>query len=184
MIFGNPHKFAILADCVNAWTEDGGYLNGVFHFIIDSQIFPEKARVATLSGEVFCFDRVHPLVCFPENDRLFHASPSIAFKEMMDLALPQEVDASGDYPAPDERYKASTYNLEDGGAFVFSVSYGDKVRILGAQLSRQKLDESGVFQWEEIFPVAIHEVLLSRDEISSVVSGFMSSFESGFKYHE
>ncbi|WP_372392882.1 Imm42 family immunity protein [Xanthomonas sp. NCPPB 3582] len=176
MVFGDPHKFAILAAPVDKWTDPESYVNGIFHFIIDGNFLPEKTRVATLSGDAFCFDDNHPLISFPENEVLFNEPPAIAFKNIMELILPQELDPHGNYPPPDERYKASTYNLEDGGSYVFVVCWGDRVRVLGAQVSRQKPDAEGVLQWEEVIPTTIHEVYLSKDEALNIASGFISNF--------
>ncbi|WP_082473414.1 MULTISPECIES: Imm42 family immunity protein [Xanthomonas] len=177
MIFGNPHKFAILAAPVSKWTDPESYVNGIFHFIIDGEIFPEKLRVATLGGDAVCFDFNHPLIAFPENERIFHSSSLDAFNEMMELALPQNLNEAEEYPESDEKYKASTFNLEDGGAYVFSVSYRDQVRLVGAQVSRQKLDSAGVLQWEDLLPLVIYEAYLTKNEISEVVNGFLSSVE-------
>ncbi|MCS3748623.1 hypothetical protein FHY18_004260 [Xanthomonas arboricola] len=169
MIFGDLHEFAILAIPVNEWTDQGSYVNGLFHFIINGHFLPEKARVATLGGDAVCFDADHPFISFPEDEKLFNGPPEIAFNKMMRLVLPQEPGPTGNYPSPDERYKASTYNLEDGGSYVFSVSFGDKVRILGAQVSHQIPDAEGVLQWEEIAPPSIHQVYLSKNDTSDIM---------------
>lgn len=55
MVFGNPQKFAIMTELIPSWTSPDSYKNGLLHFIIDGEFFPNTAKVATLGGRYILF---------------------------------------------------------------------------------------------------------------------------------
>lgn len=83
MIFGDPNKFAILMDYVPTWSSEGGYKNGLFHFIIGGKFFPDYASVAALSGDISCLSYDNALITVPENEYLFKAEKLDSFSKIM-----------------------------------------------------------------------------------------------------
>ena len=76
MIFGDPHKFAILAKEIPEWTVEGSYINGLFHYIVDSKFFPDYTVVSALGTDI----GVH----LSENsDLLFNMPKEEAFAKML-----------------------------------------------------------------------------------------------------
>lgn len=171
MVFGDPNNFAILVEKIECWTVDGNYENGLFHYVINGFFLPDIAGVATLSGDISCLACENSLVAFPEDHSVFRMPKQEAFKFMLRSMLPLLVDAEeeilDDFEA-DYKYQASTYNIEDNGCYVFAVSSGDNVRILGAKVSYPLLGDSGG-GWGIIDHVVVHEAFLSRAAVSEII---------------
>lgn len=180
MIYGDPLKFAVMVEKLSCWTAGGSYDNGLFHYIIDGVIVPDKAGVATISGEIFCLSSENSLVSFPENSELFFLSKDEAFKFMLDSMLPgfldceQEVFIEGN----EQRYKyqASTYNIEDNGFYVFSVSSGETVRILGAKVSELFQDVKGHGEWRDVRPINVCETFVSKQYVKCLVEEVVNEY--------
>ncbi len=171
MIFGNPAVFAILIEYLPIWSENS-YKNGMFHFCIDEFFFPDQVCVSCLGVDVFeLLSEDHPFVSFPENKGLFEGEKSNSFEIMLRMAYPGmfEEDIPDDFSAS-HLYRASTQILEDAGYFVFAVTYGDMVRVLGTKMTELKRDEvSGRNVWHKIDTPDIKEVFLNKSEVSEMI---------------
>ncbi|WP_145557819.1 immunity 42 family protein [Yersinia aldovae] len=180
MIFGDPNKFAILMDYVPLWSSEGGYKNGLFHFIVDGEFFPNYASVATLSGDISCLSDDNALITVPENEYLFKADKLDSFSKIMNAMLPNllnpDAEVSDDFEE-DYRYQASTYNLENDTCYVFSVGFMGKVRILAAKVSYLDGNDTEGYEWRNYNKLEVHEVILSKDEVHHIVSEVKEKYE-------
>lgn len=181
MIFGDPNKFAILMDHVASWDLDGGYKNGLFHFVVAGGIFPSYASVATLSGDVGCLSDDNALITTPENEKLFNMNKWDAFSNMMNAMLPNLLDPCAEVPddfETDYRYQASTYNLENDACYVFCVSFMNKIRILAAKVSYLSGNDTDGYEWKNISNIEINEVILPKGEVHYIVSEVKKKYQS------
>ncbi|EDJ9214638.1 hypothetical protein GFJ52_21240 [Salmonella enterica subsp. enterica serovar Bareilly] len=180
MIFGDPNKFAILIDYVPIWSSEGGYKNGLFHFVINGKFFPDYASVATLSGDISCLSDDNALITVPEDEYLFKAEKLDSFSKIMSAMLPNllnpDAEVSDDFEA-DYRYQASTYNLENDTCYVFSVGYMGQVRILAAKVSYLYGNDVEGYEWKNHNNLEVHEVILSKDEVHRIVSEVKAKYE-------
>lgn len=180
MIFGDPNKFAILMDYVPLWSSEGGYKNGLFHFIVDGKFFPTYASVATLSGDISCLSDDNALITVPENEYLFKADKLDSFSKIMNAMLPNLLDpdaeVSDDFKG-DYRYQASTYNLENDTCYVFSVGFMESVRILAAKVSYLDSNDTEGYEWRNYNNLEVYEVILFKDEVHGIVSEVKEKYE-------
>ncbi len=180
MVFGDPNKFAILMDYVPIWSSEGGYKNGLFHFIIDGKFFPDSANVATLSGDISCLSDDNALITVPEDEYLFKAGKLDSFSKIMSVMLPNLLDpdaeVSDDFEA-DYRYQASTYNLENDTCYVFSVGFMGEIRILAAKVSHLYGNDTEGYEWKNYNNLEVYEVILSKDEVHRIVSEVKAKYE-------
>ncbi|MEN6080852.1 immunity 42 family protein [Chromobacterium piscinae] len=165
MIFGDPNNFAVWVDYIPQWSADGGYRNGVFHFLMNRVIFPQNSSVATLSGDLYCLLNgalIKP-VC---DESLFLMPASEAFVFMLRSMLPELVGTdeliADDFVSTD-LYEASTYNLEEGGCYVFAVEHDGLVRVLGADV---RMVEKLGFKWED----GVVEVFVEKEQLRYIIS--------------
>ncbi|WP_447588186.1 immunity 42 family protein [Aquipseudomonas campi] len=173
MIIGDPNCFAILVEKVDIWTAEDSYINGIFHYIIGGYFLPEMVGVATLSGDIFCLSDDNALVAFPESRDLFFMPKEEAFKFMLSSMLPSILEPGKDVDdnfEEDFQYQASTYNIENGGSYVFAVSLGEQVRILGAKVNYLLFDDSGNGRWEVVDSIVVHEVFVNKDTVREIVN--------------
>ncbi|CNJ54327.1 hypothetical protein HB991_18600 [Yersinia mollaretii] len=180
MVFGDPNKFAILMDYVPLWSSEGGYKNGLFHFIIDGKFFPNYASVATLSGDISCLSDDNALISAPEDECLFKANKLYAFSKIMNLMLPNLLDPDAevlDDFEEDYRYQASTYNLENDACYVFSVGFMGEVRILAAKVSYLDGNDTEGYEWINYDNLEVQEVVLSKDEVQRIVNEVKEKYE-------
>ncbi|UYA60674.1 hypothetical protein NAL19_2557 [Pectobacterium sp. F1-1] len=172
MIFGDPNTFAILMEPVPVWSEDAGYTNGLFHFIINGKLFPDNASVATLDGDISCLSEDNALVTATEDKELFMADKHIAFTAMLNKMLPELMNPDANIPddfVTDYRYQASTYNLENNMCYVFAVSHNSKLRILAAKTSYLLGNDSDGYQWENFMTLDVQEIILPCDEVQKII---------------
>ncbi|WP_158248842.1 immunity 42 family protein [Chromobacterium sinusclupearum] len=166
MVFGDPNNFAILIDCLPGWSTDGGYKNGIFHFLMGRVIFPPNSSVATLSGDLYCL--LNGALANPACDEdLFSMVASDAFVFMLRSMLPELAGANeliADDFVPTDLYEASTYNLEESGCYVFAIENNGLVRILGADV---RMVEKNDFKWED----GVVEVFVEKEDLRCIISG-------------
>ncbi len=173
MILGDPHKFAILIDKVPAWSVEGSFNNGLFHYIIDGNFLPEAPNVATLGADIMDLKSDTSFLSMPEDKDLFEMEKTEAFKSMLRRMLPLMIDADSDVSddfEPDFTFRASTSSLEDAGCFVFAVLFNSEVRILGANVAALMQDEFGRGAWASNAQLTVHEARLGVSEMSEIVS--------------
>lgn len=174
MIFGDPHRFAILIQHIPEWGNDS-FKNGVFHFCIDGFFFPEEIRTSTLWVDVLSLDESNPLISHKEDENLFKMNASDAFNVMLGMISPELIGLE----EPDDfeqsyAYQASTENINDFGYAVFAVCNTDKIRILGAKHSELRENENGTNQWGRITTPNIKEATISKEEIIKIISGVLN----------
>jgi hypothetical protein len=181
MVFGDPNRFAILIEYVSEWSDDSNYKNGLFHFCIDGKLFPNKARVATLSGDIFCLSDGNALTTPVENKTFFEMGKSDALSSMLKTMLPERVEPDKEIPddfVTSYEYQASTYNLEDDYCYFFAVSMGSKIRIVGAQLSTLKEDSNAEHHWEDVLNPDIVEIYLDKHEVKKIIDSVINYYST------
>ncbi|WP_157953023.1 immunity 42 family protein [Limnobaculum parvum] len=179
MVFGDPNNFAILMELVPPWSLEDNYKNGLFHFIIDGKLFPDSAGVATLSGDVSCLSEDNALLSPLEDSILFSLDKIEAFSTMLRAMLPTLLDPNVDVPDDFETnysYQASTYNLEDNACYVFAVSSGDEIRILGAKTSYLSGNDIDGYKWINCEHLDVAEVILQKEEVHKIVNEIKMQF--------
>ncbi|WP_437610828.1 immunity 42 family protein [Erwinia sp. V71] len=173
MVFGDPNNFAILMEPVSAWSEDAGYNNGLFHFIINGKLFPDNASVATLDGDISCLSEDSALVTIVEDKALFTADKHTAFTTMLNKMLPELLNPDADVPddfVTDYRYQASTYNLENNMCYAFAVGHNMELRILAAKTSYLSGNDHDGYQWENLDNLDVQETILPHNEIEGIIA--------------
>lgn len=185
MVFGNPNRFAILMELIPCWTEEGNYKNGLFHFIVEAKIFPAWANSSTLSGDILCLEKKNnALIAMPENKELFFMDKEMAFKKLLDAMLPEKLNPDFEYPddfEEDYTYYAGTYNLEDGGCYVYAIGFEENIRILGARIS--SLIGNSIDGYDQInrdkFNIA--EIILPKAEVKQIIHDTKTYFDEKIK---
>ncbi|XXF07902.1 immunity 42 family protein [Pseudomonas sp. D2-3] len=179
MIFGDPSKFAILIDRVGAWTAEGNYENGIFHYVIDGAVMPDLMSVATLGGDISCLSDSNSLVLFPENESFFKGPKQDVFVSALQEIFPTALDPSADVPddfVEDYTYQASTYNLESNGFYVFAAASGDVVRILGAKVSSLSPGCVGNLEEEAVVDLNVFETFVVKHEVDNILAEVRAFF--------
>lgn len=168
MIFGDPHRLAIWTEYVPEWS--GGYKNGLFYLVINSNMYPEKIRVSTLSVDLFeIIDSDCALVSQPRNDQIFGLSTKEAFNKLFNLAYP-ESSADDEYPEQNFNYCITSSNISDSGCCFFALSNETSVRIIGGKTERLIRDEmEDKNYWETIKQPIIEDVIISKNEIETII---------------
>ncbi|GKX56137.1 hypothetical protein SOASR030_22490 [Leminorella grimontii] len=181
MIFGDPNHFSILIEYLPQWSAVGSFKNGLFHFCIDGNLYPDSARVATLGGDIFCLSEGNALISPISDERIFKMDKKEAFFLMLETMLPEfvnpDIDLSDDF-VESYQYQASTYNLEDGGCYVFAVSFKDMIRILGAKLSVLKGDDKTGYRRVNIAEPYISDVVLEKNVVSDIVKSTINFYSN------
>ena len=185
MIFGDPHQFAILIEKVPEWTVPGSYENGLFHYIIDGQLFPDNANVSTLGGDIGCLSKDNALINPPEDTHLFNLPRQQAFAAMLNSMFPEilnpGIEVSDDF-VTDYKYMASTYNLEDRHCYIVAVSSGPKIRIMGAKTSFQVGNKVEGYAWKDCETLNIYEAFLSKKAVLKIIKEVKSKVEISRDY--
>lgn len=182
MIFGDPYKFAILVEKVPAWNVHGGYIQGLFHFIIDGKLFPDNITTATLDSVVAVYFNEENALFNPPEDKLIFSMPKEeAFPKMVNAMRPDFLNPDVDIPDDFEenyRYKASTYNIDDEGFYVCAVAYGNKVRILGTKTHYLTGNIEDGREWMNCETLDIYEACLAKKEVLKIVKAVKASVAS------
>lgn len=171
MIFGDPYKFAVLVEHIPEWS-GRGFKNGLFHYFIDGELFPDKVATATLNVEVVFLGENNSLVAFPENREIFEATKEHAFNVMLGMISPELVDPDAQVPdefEPSYIYLAATPNSSDAGFYSFCVAHGNIVRVVGAKISSKKRDNLGNLIWVDENPMHVQEAFLSKGEMREII---------------
>ncbi|MDF7671052.1 immunity 42 family protein [Orbaceae bacterium ESL0721] len=171
MIFGNPSTFAILIEEIPLWNPDNTtFHNGLFHYILNEEIYPEKLGIATLSIDInMLLDPSNALVSQPEESYYFSLPADEAFKKIYDLTYPEST-VENEYPEQIFSYKADTVNITDAGIQTFALANSSKVRILAARTCKlTKNPKNGYYQWQDLKQIRVNEVILSRIELNLIL---------------
>ncbi|MQL50031.1 hypothetical protein GEA64_20145 [Photorhabdus khanii] len=179
MIFGDPNHFAILIEYLSDWSTENGYRNGLFHFCIDGKLYPNSAKVATLGGDILCLSDSNALVLPVENNNIFNMEKKEAYFSMLKTMLPEraepEKEVSDDF-VTSYKYQASTYNLENDCCYVFAVSNGSMIRILGAKLSVLNGNDDVGYHWEEILKPHVTDIILEKETVKNIVTSTINYY--------
>lgn len=169
MIFGDPRYFAIIVEPVELWSNTGD-INGVLSFIIDGHYISNQVNIADLLADAQALLTDNALVTQPPDKRLFSMKKNEAFNEIMARMKPAILDASHE-PSDDflENYafQASPPSVEDSGCYLFAISDGDKVRVLGAQCCYLVGDVSP--EWVCGPAQEVYEATLPENELRELV---------------
>ncbi|WP_168386440.1 immunity 42 family protein [Erwinia amylovora] len=175
MIFGDPYRFAVLIQHIPDWSDET-YKNGLFHFCIDGDFFPNEISTSTLWVDVYSLiDESNPLISFKDDENLFVMDKDKAFTLMLGMISPELIglEETDDFE-PSCIFQASTENINDAGFMVFSVSNKDSVRILGAKYNELKQDENGNNYWSRIFNPNVKESVLAKKEINEIMTSVIT----------
>lgn len=157
MIIGNPYKFSIFTKIIKEWNDDDTFCNGVLIFCIDGGLFPEEVVTASLRGEIACIrEKLEHLTI---DNRLFHMSKNEAFVEIYNITYPEKWDRDNDY-----RFDISPMSLSDMHCYIFAVSDGEKVRVMGA-----KLDYIMAESRHKLMDIDIKEAVIAIEELNDIV---------------
>ena len=142
MVIGNPNKFSIIVDVIPEWSSDG-FVAGLFYISIGGFLFPDNIVNTTLNGELYSFfkNSSSSLLTRPVNVELFGEKKLIAYKKLYSLAFPDFGDDDGNFIENNYLYFCDFKELQNHGCYIFSVSDGKNIRILGAKNSNNKLME-------------------------------------------
>lgn len=172
-VFGDPNRFALIAESVHSWNEAPGAGNGIFHFLVDRRVFPRRTRVSALSADIGALSAGNALVDFPSNPAICDLDADEAFRSLLNGMLPyilMDEDEIPDDFETDYTYQASTSNLEDEGCFAFAVGTGSRVRILAAEIERDP--STGARH-----VVEVSEVWIEKDEVTAIIDGAKQALE-------
>lgn len=117
MIFDNPYHFAIWKEFVPQQSES--YKNGLFHFIINGNLYPDDIRTSTLSSDLNeITDNDCALISQPQNNEIFNLPTEIAFKCLFDLTYPESSEKD-EYPEQIFDYCITSSNVSSRGGCFF-----------------------------------------------------------------
>jgi hypothetical protein len=177
MVIGDPFRFGFILDHVPVWSSDG-FIACVFIMCIEEEMFPKKLANTTMNSDLYHFFGSDPsaLVSQPVNQELFHADKREAFMRMFDLYAPGTFYDVEDWDAVDNDYTylASTLTMTDDRSYVFAVSDGERVRVLGAEMIFGR-DENDT----ETCTVSdvINEYILPKEELNQYVGELKNEYE-------
>jgi len=176
MIIGNPYKFAILFQRVDAWNRDLTDNNGAFALCIDGKLFPKFPNdiINTIIPRSV-YDIKDSLENIPVNEEIFDMNKKEAFSTLNKLVYPEfdgeksdEENIDGDY-----RYELSVEYLNDHGGKYFAVKKDGKMRILAANLDYNYEESNYIFDG-----VTITEVILEKDYINKIINQLEEAMQS------
>ncbi|MFM2479670.1 Imm42 family immunity protein [Celerinatantimonas sp. MCCC 1A17872] len=166
MVIGDPHKFAIVVDVVDKWSSDG-FVSGLFFISIDGYLFPNELNNTVLNSEFFMFfnNSNSSLLTKPVNVTLFNSDKFDAYKELYKITFPEQCDNVSDFLENNYSYLCGFNEMENYGCYIFSVSNGDSVRILGGIVDDELFnqDENGLSKR------IIKETFISKTELDNLM---------------
>ena len=94
MIIGDPYKFSLFIEVVDAWNIDETFCNGVLLFSIDGNYFPKEITTTALKGELWFLKEklLNPVV----NEKIFAMETKQAFTEIYNISFPEDIDVYND----------------------------------------------------------------------------------------
>lgn len=164
MIFGNPDRFAVLFELVEAWNDSDAFLNGLLYFCIGGELFPDEMLSSTLSYEIPVLQ--DQLVHIAVDQQVFALPKKLAFCHMYRAAFPEDWETTDN----DYRYQLTPDSFGDADCHVFAVSNGEYVRVLGGGLKR---DAGGEDDFENIH---VSEGLVAVPEWDRMVSKLKDAY--------
>lgn len=166
MIIGDPYKFSLLIERIDAWNVDRTFSNGVLLFSIDGNYFPKEIMTIELKGELRHLKEklLNPVV----NEKIFSMQTKQAFTEIYNITFPEDIDEYNDYS-----FDISPEAFSDKDCFVFVVSNGGKVRIMAAYLE-YILSESR----HNLQNAKIIETVISTEELEKIILELGNLFTS------
>jgi len=176
MIIGDPYKFAILFQRVDAWNRDLTDNNGAFALCIDGKLFPKFPNdiINTIIPRSV-YDIKDSLENIPVNEEIFDMNKKEAFSILNELVYPEFDDEKSDEENKDNdfRYELSVECLNDRGGKYFAVKKDGKMRILAANLDYNYEESNYIFDG-----VTITEVILEKDYINKIINQLEEAIQS------
>ncbi|WP_145570840.1 immunity 42 family protein [Yersinia bercovieri] len=167
MIFGDPYRFAIWVEYIPEWSDS--YKNGFFYFFVNGNMYPDDVRTSTLYVDFHdVIDENNALSSQPCNDAIFNAPTNEAFDALFKLAYPESTQ-DDEYPDQVFDFCASSTIINDSGAYFFAVSNENLVRIIGGKITKL-VDRDNRKVWENIERPLIEDIVISKNEISDIVT--------------
>ncbi len=168
MIFGNPYQFAIWTELVPQWSES--YKNGLFHLIINGNLYPDDIRTSTLSSDLYEInDSDCALISQPQNNEIFYLSTEIAFKRLYDLAYPESSEED-EYPEQVFDYCITSSNISSRGGCFFAVSNDISLRIIGGIIQHLVKDESEDKDvWKYIKKPLLQDITILKHDLNEIM---------------
>ncbi len=158
MLIGDPYKFAIIFDRVDAWNASLSDSNGYFSLCVDGKVFPEFAINSILSVSIN--DVRNSLVNIPADETIYDMDKDDAIKVLYQLVYPDfDSDDENDY-----RFLISTNDLTDNDYFIFAVGGKDRIRLLAAKLMYDFAESTHIFEKAEIT-----DIVIEKEEINDIV---------------
>jgi len=148
MLSGNPDKFAVWYDAVDAWSTPK-FANGCFGFFIGEEFV--WSRRSTLGVDMHMLSQLHCMNHSVEDVALFERPVNAAYSELCSRTFP---DVDSDATGNDFTHLVSAESLSDDGHYFFLVECGQRAKLIYG------------FKDE---PNSVREILLGLGEFQSVV---------------
>lgn len=184
MIFGDPYKFAILAEQVPTWS-CSTYRNGLVFYFIDGLTFPlyEDLVVPNTTLNVDLSHYIESFLAWkknPQNHQIFAMPKEEAFKALMLQRNPWLIDEDFDDENFVENYEYSLTSLimEHCGYCCFLVGSGHQSRILVGKHASLIVDKDGSGEWVKIENPKISEVFMEHTEVMAIFNEMIESLFS------
>ncbi|SHF25173.1 Imm42 family immunity protein [Vibrio gazogenes] len=154
MVIGDPHKFSFMIDIIDDWSSNG-FISGLFYLSISGNVFPKELVNTTLNSELYIFFQKNEssLLTKPINNDLFKKNKFDAYKELYSITFPEDIDEDNNYI-----YSCRFGEIENNSCYIFSVSNGEFIRILGANVDDIIHDEE------------IKEIYISISELDTMIA--------------
>ncbi|GAB7128663.1 hypothetical protein JCM19000A_31710 [Silvimonas sp. JCM 19000] len=124
MIFGDPYKFAVIAEKVDPWS-DKDFRNGIFLFSIGGNIFPSNLQVITYHIDLVGISKMGDTNRDVAQDQFLRPTRDI-YDALYEITYPPfESDLDNDYT-----YLISTQSLQDAKCDIFLIQSGDFEKII------------------------------------------------------
>jgi len=169
MVIGDPNKFAIVIDVVDEWSTNG-FVSGIFYISIDGCLFPKDLLNTTLNSEIYIFfeNEISSLLTKPVDIELFEEDKLTVYKRLLDITFPEISDDVESFPENNYLYSCGFNEIENAGCYLFSVSNGEQVRILGAEVVK----DGTVNRDGSVCELSVCEVFISIAELDSIIQKF------------
>ena len=163
MIIGDPYKFAILFQRIDAWNASLTDNNGAFALCIDGIMFPKFPNVIqNVIIPLSIYEIKDSLENIPVNEEIFDMNKKEAFSTLYELVYPEFDDERSDEENIDcdYRYELSVDYLNDHGGCYLDVKKDEKMRILAANLDYNYEESNYIFDGAAITEIILEKKLM------------------------
>ena len=142
MIIGSEYKLWFIIDRVPEW-EDEAYKNGIMFVSLGTHIYPDTLRTTTLNMDLcYAVEDDSPFMKPVIDPVLYELEKDQLFKTIYEITYPEDIEKDNDY-----KYEWPFQEIMDAGFVIFSVSDGNKIKIL-----------AGKAPFDETYPVDLIEL--------------------------